>query len=49
MTTREKVIDRIINMTDEETDRIISFFEKYNYDLDAIEKALGIESTDKLN
>ena len=49
MTTRERVIDRIINMTDDEADRIISFFEKYNYDLDAAAKALRLEFTSELN
>ena len=49
MTARERVIDRIIRMSDEEAELLISIFEKYNYDLDAIAEAYGLEFSEKLN
>ena len=49
MTTRESVIDRIARMSDEAFERLVSIFEKYNYDLEAIAEAYGLEFSEKLN
>lgn len=44
MTKRERIIQRIITMTDQEAQKLFSFLESYNFDTAAALEALKKES-----